>query len=54
MLSLMAECRSNAAIASQLVVPERAIEKHISGIFLNSTYRRLTPTIAGSSPCSNT
>ena len=33
-LSLMAEGRSNAAIASQLVVSERAIEKHISGIFL--------------------
>jgi DNA-binding NarL/FixJ family response regulator len=33
-LSLMAEGRSNAAIASNLVVSERAIEKHISSIFL--------------------
>jgi DNA-binding NarL/FixJ family response regulator len=33
-LSLMAEGRSNAAIAGRLVVSERAIEKHISSIFL--------------------
>ncbi len=33
-LALMAEGRSNAAIASSLVVSERAIEKHISSIFL--------------------
>ena len=32
-LSLMAEGRSNAAIAAQLVVGEGAIEKHVSGIF---------------------
>ena len=33
-LSLMAEGRSNAAIARSQVVSERAIEKHISSIFL--------------------
>jgi DNA-binding NarL/FixJ family response regulator len=32
-LSLMAEGRSNAAIASQLVVSDGAVEKHISSIF---------------------
>ena len=32
-LGLMAEGRSNAAIAEQLVVTERAIEKHVTGIF---------------------
>ena len=33
-LSLMAEGRSNVAIARRLVVSERAIEKHVSNIFL--------------------
>ncbi|HKQ02046.1 MAG TPA: LuxR C-terminal-related transcriptional regulator, partial [Actinomycetes bacterium] len=32
-LSLMAEGRSNAAIADRLVVTEGAVEKHISSIF---------------------
>lgn len=32
-LALMAEGRSNAAIAGRLVVSEGAVEKHISGIF---------------------
>lgn len=32
-LGLMAEGRSNAAIAAQLVVSERAVEKHVTGIF---------------------
>lgn len=32
-LGLMAEGRSNVAIAEQLVVSERAIEKHVTGIF---------------------
>jgi len=32
-LSLMAEGRSNSAIAEQLVVTERAVEKHVSNIF---------------------
>jgi DNA-binding NarL/FixJ family response regulator len=32
-LGLMAEGRSNSAIASQLVVTERAVEKHVTSIF---------------------
>ncbi len=32
-LELMAEGRSNAAIASQLVITERAVEKHVTSIF---------------------
>jgi DNA-binding NarL/FixJ family response regulator len=32
-LGLMAEGRSNAAIAEQLVVSERAVEKHVTSIF---------------------
>jgi DNA-binding NarL/FixJ family response regulator len=32
-LALMAEGRSNGAIASLLVVSERAVEKHVSNIF---------------------
>ena len=32
-LALMAEGRSNSAIAGHLVVSERAVEKHISNIF---------------------
>jgi DNA-binding NarL/FixJ family response regulator len=32
-LALMAEGRSNAGIAEELVVSEGAVEKHISGIF---------------------
>jgi DNA-binding NarL/FixJ family response regulator len=40
-LSLMAEGRSNRAVAEQLVVTERAIEKHVTSIFgklrLNAT-----------------
>jgi DNA-binding NarL/FixJ family response regulator len=32
-LELMAEGRSNAAIASRLVVTERAVEKHVTSIF---------------------
>jgi DNA-binding NarL/FixJ family response regulator len=29
----MAEDRSNAAIAAELVVTDRAVEKHVTGIF---------------------
>ena len=32
-LGLMAEGRSNAAIAADLVITERAVEKHVTGIF---------------------
>ena len=40
-LSLMAEGRSNGAIAARLVVTERAVEKHVSSIFAKL---RLPPT----------
>jgi DNA-binding NarL/FixJ family response regulator len=40
-LALMAEGRSNGAIAGQLVVTDRAVEKHVTSIFsklgLNAT-----------------
>jgi DNA-binding NarL/FixJ family response regulator len=39
-LGLMAEGRSNAAIAEALVVTERAVEKHVTSIF---TKLDLTP-----------
>jgi DNA-binding NarL/FixJ family response regulator len=32
-LELMAEGRSNTAIAAQMVVTERAVEKHVTSIF---------------------
>jgi DNA-binding NarL/FixJ family response regulator len=32
-LALMAEGRSNNAIATQLVITERAVEKHVTSIF---------------------
>jgi DNA-binding NarL/FixJ family response regulator len=32
-LALMAEGRTNAAIAASFVVTERAVEKHVAGIF---------------------
>ena len=32
-LALMAEGRSNVAIAEQLVITERAVEKHVTSIF---------------------
>jgi DNA-binding NarL/FixJ family response regulator len=32
-LALMAEGRSNSAIAGELVVTERAVEKHVTNIF---------------------
>jgi DNA-binding NarL/FixJ family response regulator len=32
-LSLMAEGRSNGAIAGRLVISERAVEKHVGNIF---------------------
>src|SRR5829696_7774126 len=41
-LGLMAEGRSNAAIAEALVVTERAVEKHVTSIFSNLD---LSPTV---------
>jgi DNA-binding NarL/FixJ family response regulator len=41
-LALMAEGRSNAAIAEALVVTERAVEKHVTSIFSKLD---LTPTV---------
>src|SRR5918997_3016921 len=41
-LALMAEGRSNAAIAEALVVTERAVEKHVTSIFSKID---LTPTV---------
>jgi DNA-binding NarL/FixJ family response regulator len=32
-LALMAEGRSNSAMAGALVITERAVEKHVTGIF---------------------
>jgi DNA-binding NarL/FixJ family response regulator len=52
-LGLMAEGRTNAAIAEQLVVTERAVEKHVTSIFskLNLTataqdHRRVLAVLA--------
>ena len=52
-LTLMAEGRSNSAIAERLVVTERAVEKHISNIFTklslppsDSDHRRVLAVLA--------
>ena len=52
-LSLMAEGRSNSAIADRIVVSERAVEKHISNIFSklglppsDSDHRRVLAVLA--------
>jgi DNA-binding NarL/FixJ family response regulator len=52
-LALMAEGRSNSAIAGRLVVTERAVEKHISNIFTklglppsDSDHRRVLAVLA--------
>jgi DNA-binding NarL/FixJ family response regulator len=52
-LALMAEGRSNSAIADHLVVSERAVEKHISNIFSklglppsDSDHRRVLAVLA--------
>jgi DNA-binding NarL/FixJ family response regulator len=52
-LELMAEGRTNAAIAERLVVTERAIEKHVSSIFSklglppsDSDHRRVLAVLA--------
>ena len=52
-LALMAEGRSNSAIADRIVVSERAVEKHISNIFTklglppsDSDHRRVLAVLA--------
>jgi DNA-binding NarL/FixJ family response regulator len=52
-LALMAEGRSNAAIAEELVVTERAVEKHVTSIFSKldltatpETHRRVLAVLA--------
>jgi DNA-binding NarL/FixJ family response regulator len=52
-LALMAEGRSNAAIADRIIVSERAVEKHISNIFTklglppsDSDHRRVLAVLA--------
>jgi DNA-binding NarL/FixJ family response regulator len=52
-LALMAEGRSNSAVAGRLVVSERAVEKHISNIFSklglsqsDSDHRRVLAVLA--------
>ena len=48
-LALMAEGRSNSAIADRFAVSERAVEKHISNIFSKlGLPPRPTPTTAAS------
>ena len=46
-LALMAEGRSNVAIAQQLVIGEGAVGQHIANILAKSTCRRPTATTAG-------
>ena len=47
----MAEGRSNHAIADQLVVTERAVEKHVTSIFDKLGLRRRPRIIAGCWRC---
>ena len=50
-LALMAEGRSNAAIADALVVSDGAVEKHVATSSPSSTCRPPTPTTAACWPC---
>ena len=51
-LELMAEGRTNAAIAERLVVTERAVEKHVTSIFGKLGLAPRPPTTGGCSRCS--
>lgn len=51
-LALMAEGRSNAAIAAELVVSDSAVAKHINSIFTKLDLPRPRRTAAGCWPCS--
>ena len=50
-LSLMAEGRSNAAIAAELVVSPGAVEKHVAGIFAKLGLPLPTATTGACWPC---
>ena len=50
-LALMAEGRSNAAIAQRLFVTEKAVSKHAAGIFAKLDLGLPTTTTGGSWPC---
>ena len=52
-LILMAEGRTNRA-AEEIVVSERAVERHVTSIFSSSACPRAGRTTDGSSPCSPT
>jgi Bacterial regulatory proteins, luxR family len=54
MLSLIAQGRSNAAIAGTLFISPKVVEKHVASIFDKLGLPRPTPTTAGSSPPSGT
>jgi GrpB-like predicted nucleotidyltransferase (UPF0157 family) len=53
-LQLMAEGRSNAAIAAIPVVSEKSVEKHVGNIFSKLGLARRMPTTAGYWPYSAT
>ena len=53
-LGLMAEGRSNHAIAEQLVITERAVEKHVTSIFSKLDLPPPRKVTGACSPCSNT
>jgi DNA-binding NarL/FixJ family response regulator len=50
LLQLMAQGYSNARIARELFVTEKAVARSIALIFTTSTCRRIPTTIAGSWP----
>ena len=51
-LALMAEGRSNAAIARELVLTVGAVEKHMANILISSAYPRRTTITGAFSRCS--
>jgi len=53
-LSLIAQGRSNAAIAGALFISPKVVEKHVASIFDKLGLPRPTPTTAGSSLPSDT
>ena len=53
-LSLIAQGRSNAAIAGTLFISPKVVEKHVANIFDSSAWPSPTATTAASSPPSGT